>query len=350
MYRDRVVHHLVAPFILSVSEKVHEHNGNISHGNRRNHSAQTAAEQIQRNMREYPNGVVTTMDVSGFFMNIVRSMAYEVFVDFSKQFVPAGYTTDEVEEMLQLLYKLIMHDPTSDCLRNSPLSAWDNVAKNKSLFGNEGKGLPIGNFYSQLIANLVLAVWGMAILALNLDCKITQFVDDMCIVAANADIIHKVREESERVLSSLGLTLHPTKFYIQPARHGVQFCGRVIFADRMYIGNRTVRACKNSIRLAIAHCSLENAYKLQCSFNSYVGFMCHCRSYNIQKMLMQMILNSDYKQWLYFETRKGKIVCEIKNEYRPKIIQIRELHELREQQKLYDYECKSKHRTEQRAA
>ena len=351
-YRDRVGHHLIAPFILSVSEKVHEHNGNISHGNRCNHSAQTAAEQIQKNLREYPDGVVATMDVSGFFMNIVRIMAYDVFVDFSKKFVPTGYSDDEVTELLRLLYIFIMHDPTSDCLRHSPISAWDNVAKNKSLFGNDGKGLPIGNFYSQLIANLVLAVWGMAILALGLDCKITQFVDDMCIVAANADIIPKVREESERVLSSLGLTLHPTKFYIQPVRHGVQFCGRVIYEDRMYIGNRTVRACKNSIRLAIEHCSLENAYKLQCSFNSYVGFMCHCRSFKIQQMLMQMILDSEYKQWLYFKEYRGKIVCKVKNEYKPKNIRIKELHEIREHQKLYEYEYRSKSKcsTKQRAA
>ena len=341
-YRDRVVHHLVAPFISSVTEKVHIHNGDISHGNRHEHSAHTAALQIQENMRQYPDGVVATMDVSGFFMNIVRQMAYDTFVDFCKKFTPTGYTAEEVEEMLKVLYALIMHDPTSDCLRHSPLSAWKNIAQGKTLFDNDGKGLPIGNFFSQLIANLVLAVWGMVILALGLDCKITQFVDDMCIVAANADIILKVREESERILSSLSLTLHPTKFYIQPVRHGVQFCGRIIYADRMYIGNRTVRACKNSIRLAIAHCSLENAYKLQCSFNSYVGFMCHCRSYNIQKMLMQMVLDSDYKQWLYFEDRKGKIVCEVKNEYKPKNIRIKELQELKQQQKLYEYEYRSK--------
>ncbi|MBQ4394394.1 MAG: hypothetical protein II825_03765 [Paludibacteraceae bacterium] len=355
-YRDRVVHHLVAPFISSVTEKVHIHNGDISHGNRHEHSAHTAALQIQENMRQYPDGVVATMDVSGFFMNIVRQMAYDTFVDFCKKFTPTGYTAEEVEEMLKVLYTLIMHDPTSDCVRTSPIEAWLNVKPNKSLFGNDGKGLPIGNFYSQLIANLVLAIWGMAILSLNLDCKITQFVDDMCVVAANAEIIHKVREESERVLSSIGLTLHPTKFYIQPVRHGVEFCGRVIYTNRMYIGNRTVRACKNSIRLAIEHCSLENAYRLQCSFNSYVGFMCHCRSYKIQKMLMQMVLDSDYKQWLYFKEYKGKIVCKVKNEYKPMNIRISKLSELSEQQKLKEYEYREfecgagRHTKEVRAA
>ena len=349
-YRDRVVHHLIAPFILQVTEKVHNGNGNISHGNRCEYSAQTAAEQIQRNMREYPDGFVATMDVSGFFMNIVRQMAYDVFVKFCKQFAPSGYTEEEAELMLRLLYILIMHDPTSDCIRHSPLSAWLNVAANKSLFGNDGKGLPIGNFYSQLIANLVLAVWGMAILELGLDCKITQFVDDMCVVAHDAETILKVRERSFEVLAELGLKLHPTKFYIQPVRHGVQFCGRVIYIDRMYIGNRTVRACKNSIRLAIDHCSLENAYRLQCSFNSYIGFMCHCRSYKIQKMLMMMVLNSDYCKWLYFEEHKGKIICKVFKEYKPVTVRENELKEMRKQQKQFEYDYKAKHRTKQLTA
>ena len=344
-YRDRVVHHLLAPFLLQVTEKVHKNNGDISHGNRSEHSAQTAAKQIQHNMREYPDGFVATMDVSGFFMNIVRQMAFDVFVKFCKQFTPSNYTPEETDKMLRILYTLVMHDPTSDCIRNSPISAWNNVAPNKSLFGNDGSGLPIGNFYSQLIANLVLAVWGMAILEMRLDCKITQFVDDMCIVTRDAKTITKIRKRSEEVLAELGLTLHQTKFYIQPVRHGVEFCGKIIYIDRMYIGNRTVRACKNSIRLAIEHCSLENAYKLQCSFNSYIGFMCHCRSYKIQKMLAFMVLNSDYCRWLYFEEYQGKIVCKLFEEYKPKTIRANELLELNNNQKQYEHEYnQSKHR------
>lgn len=169
-YRDRVVHHLVAPFILKVTEAVHKHNGNISHGNRPRLSAQTAAEQIQRNMRDYPNGVVATMDVSGFFMNICRDMAYEVFVKFCNKFRPDGYSDSQIQQMLWILYTLIHHDPTSDCVRNSPISMWDLIAAHKSIFNANGKGLPIGNFYSQLIANLVLSVWGRAIMDLGLDC------------------------------------------------------------------------------------------------------------------------------------------------------------------------------------
>ena len=351
-YQDRIVHHLVAPFILSVTEQVHTHNGNISHGNRCKHSAHTAALQIQQNMQDYPNGYVATMDISGFFMNISRQMAYDIFVEFSKQFPPAGYTDYKVNKMLQILYILIMHDPTSDCIRNSPLSAWKNVSRNKSLFGNQNKGLPIGNFYSQLIANLVLAKWGMAILNMHLDCRVTQFVDDLCIVAADPATIHAIKNESLTTLQSLGLTLHPNKFYIQPVRHGVDFCGRIIYPNRIYIGNRTVRACTNSIRTAIDHCDVQNTYKLQNSFNSYIGFMCHYRSYRIQTILMNMILESDYKQWLYFERRQNRIVCQLKNAFKPINIRIQEINNIHRTIKhnTYEYRSQSKRGTRQFAA
>lgn len=349
-YIDRVVHHLVAPFILSITESVHMANGNISHGNRPNMSAHTAALQIQSYMRQYPNGCVATMDVSGFFMNIDRAKAYDIFVKFCERYRPMVYDTWYYELMLTLLRLLIMHDPTSDCVRNSPLSQWQYIAANKTLFGNTGKGLPIGNFYSQLIANLVLAVWGMAVLEMKADCKITQFVDDMCIVAADANTITRVRKRSREVLNSLGLELHKRKYYIQPVRHGVQFCGRIVYANRIYTCNRTIRACKKSIYNAIAHCSLENAYRLQCSFNSYSGIMCHTRSYKIQRQLADMVLASDYAQWLRFDERNGHLVCVIKDEYKPLNVRIEELHNITKQQTQFEYERKAERSIEQCAA
>ena len=346
-YIDRVVHHLVAPFILSITESVHMANGNISHGNRPKMSAHTAALQIQVNMRQYPNGYVATMDVSGFFMNIDRAKAYDIFVNFCEQYRPMVFDTWYYGLMLSLLRLLITHDPTSDCVRNSPLSAWQHIAANKTLFGNTGKGLPIGNFYSQLIANLVLAVWGMAIIEMHADCKITQFVDDMCVVAADAQTITRVRRRSREVLQSLGLTLHERKYYIQPVRHGVQFCGRVIYANRIYTCNRTIRACKNSIRRAMQHCSLRNAYRLQCSFNSYAGIMCHSNSFRIQRELAQRVLDSDYAQWVYFKESNGHMVCQIKDEYKPQIVRIRDLHEMTKQQNRFEYERKAERSIEQ---
>lgn len=339
-YRDRVIHHYLAPFIMLVTEAVHARNGNISHGNRPRLSAQTAAEQLQRYMQAMPNGYVLTMDIKGFFMNIARQMSYDIFAQFYKRIRPADYPERQRQEMLALLHQLLINDPAKDCILNSPQELLNQIPPHKSLRYNSGKGLPIGNFYSQLIANLVSAIWGMVVKRVP-NVRVTQFVDDMACVVRTPQIANAIRELSAWVLAGLGLDLHPTKFYLQPVRHGAYFCGRVVYKDRLYIGNRSVRACKDKIRRYIKQgATIESARKLMCSVNSYTGIMCHCKSYGIQKRLMLMILDSEFNQYLYFIEKKGHFVCQLFPMYKELNIHNTEIKYLNNQLKVYKNEYK----------
>ena len=339
-YRDRVIHHYLAPFIMSVTEKVHTANGNISHGNRPKLSAQTAAEQLQEYMKAMPDGYVLTMDIKGFFMNLERQMSYEIFEKFCKKITPQDYCKDERKSMLQLLHTLLISDPAENCVINSPQEILSQIPPHKSLRYGSKKGLPIGNFYSQLIANLVSALWGMVIKKVP-GVRVTQFVDDMACVVPDAETANRVHELSAQTLTKIGLTLHPTKFYLQPVRHGAYFCGRVVFADRIYIGNRCVRACKRKIcRFVNQGASVESARKMLCSVNSYTGIMCHCQSFNLQKQLMYSVLDSGYNKYLYFEERKGHLVCKMFPMYKELNVHNTEIKNINNQLKIYKNEYK----------
>lgn len=90
-YTDRIVHHYVAPMLGEICEKVHEANGDVSHGNRIGHSASTAIEQIQRNIRDVTGGYtkkafVATMDISGFFMSIDKETAYRILRKYADMY------------------------------------------------------------------------------------------------------------------------------------------------------------------------------------------------------------------------------------------------------------------------
>jgi len=342
MYVDRIIHHLIAPFILQVTESLHTSNGNISHGNRPKLSAQTAAEQLQRWMREMPDGMVITMDIQGFFMNLARQMSFDIFVQFCNRFRPEGYSDEEVEQMLQLLHTLITNDPADGCHLHSPMALLDKVPKNKTLRNNSGKGLPIGNFYSQLIANMVSAIWGM-ILSCIPGVRVVQFVDDMAVVVRDSSIVNAIRIASAWILSGIQLTLHPTKFYCQPVRHGAYFCGKYVFANRIYTADRTIRACKGKIHRAIEQgASIESAQRLLCSINSYTGMMCHTASFNQQLQLAYMVLNSDFCKYLYFIEKKNHLVCQLFPEYRPAEICRNRMDDIDKQYKQFRYEYRSK--------
>lgn len=316
-YTDRIVHHYIAPMINQVAETVHNLNGNVSHGNRIGHSSSTAVKQIYDNIKEMSNGYkevcyVATMDVSGFFMSIDKEVAYNVFGYYADLF----YKEDDKVEKLALLKRLIAHNPTEDCERRSPIEMWDNVYKKKSLFGvQEGKGLPIGNFYSQLIANLVMAVVDERMTRID-GLKYTRFVDDMCMIAKTTSGLVEARKVLYEVLHELKLILHPKKFYIQPYWHGVKFCGKVIKCNRIYISNRTVGAITEKIRIASRNPNFETAKHLMQSINSYFGLMKGTASFNIRKRIMDMTLKS-FSEWLYFIKKGESYICRLKAKYNP---------------------------------
>lgn len=316
-YTDRIVHHYIAPMINQVAETVHNLNGNISHGNRIGHSSSTAVRQIYDNIREMSNGYkevcyVATMDVSGFFMSIDKEIAYNVFVHYADSF----YKRSDKEEKLALLKRLIAHNPTEDCERRSLIEMWENVDKKKSLFGvQEGKGLPIGNFYSQLIANLVMAVVDERMTNIE-GLKYTRFVDDMCMIAKTSSELVEARKILYEVLRKLKLTLHSKKFYIQPYWHGVKFCGKVIKCNRIYISNRTVGAITEKIRIASKNPNLEVAKHLMQSINSYFGLMKGTASFNIRKRIMNITLKG-FSEWLYFIKKGESYICRLKAKYNP---------------------------------
>jgi len=342
MYVDRIIHHLIAPFILQVTESLHISNGNISHGNRPKLSVQTAAEQLQQWMREMPDGMVITMDVQGFFMNLARQMSFDIFVQFCNRFRPVGYSDDEVEQMLLLLHTLITNDPADGCYLHSPMALLNKIPKNKTLRNNSGKGLPIGNFYSQLIANMVSAIWGMMLLYIR-GVRVVQFVDDMAVVVRDSSMVNAIRVASAWILSGIQLTLHPKKFYCQPVRHGAYFCGKYVFTNRIYTANRTIRACKGKIHRAIEQGAfVESAQRLLCSINSYTGTMCHTASFNCQLLLAYMVLNSDFCKYLYFIEKKNHLVCQLFPEYKPAMISRSRMDDIDKQYKQFKYEYRSK--------
>ena len=316
-YTDRIVHHYVAPMINAVAEAVHTANGNVSHGNRTGYSAATAVRQIADNIRDVSCGYtkpcyVATMDVSGFFMSIDKDVAYRVFSIYAQKY----YTGDDAQQKLELLRILIQHNPTSDCERRSPPDMWDNVPPNKSLFSAlPGKGLPIGNFYSQLIANLVMAVVDERMVSIP-GLRYTRFVDDTCMVARTPAELVEARRIIRQELASLKLRLHEKKFYIQPYQHGVKFCGRVVKFNRVYISNRTVSALLERIRLHERSPGIESAMTLMQSINSYFGLMKGTASHRIEQRVMKRVLKH-FSPWLYFKDRAGCPVCLLRKEHTP---------------------------------
>ena len=311
-YFDRNMHHLVAPLMTDVAEKEHLKCGSVSHGNRTGHSAFTAALAVQDALRKVTDGWtkeawLATQDYSGFFMSIPRREAADMFRRLAEPYAEP-FLTD-----VTCLY--IMSDPTVGCIRLSPESAWKNVAPNKSLFTSRpGHGLPIGNFPSQITANLYRTPVDAAIAKIDGVGQVV-FVDDRMVCSADKELLKDALAVAEKESERLGLTVSKTKRYFQKADKGVKFCGYVIKCDRIYISNRVVNACKYTVSCYADMTTPEEECELSRRINSYFGLMAHTRSYNIQKAIAGNVLRAH--RTLGFVRRHGQLVCYQKRVFTP---------------------------------
>lgn len=295
-FRDRIVHHILAIKFIDIFEAEML---DCAYACRKGKGTLYGIEHVKRQIAEVSSGYtletwVLKCDLQGFFMSIDRRMAYGIVEDIIRR----RYNGDDIEWWLWLWRKVILHDPTKNCVKIGDIKLWDWLPANKSLFTcGEGKGLPIGNLPSQIIANLVMSRFDKwAIGRLGDGCGYGRYVDDFVAVSRNKkqllDILHDAREWLDR---NLGLTLHPRKVYLQEARKGVVFTGATIMPGRTYCGKTTVEHLFERIEEwnNMTDVNREQTEDFVRSINSLFGYMKHYNSYAIRWMAWKKIKHKE---------------------------------------------------------
>ena len=280
-FKDRIVHHILISELEPCFEKYFIHDSYACRKGKGTHMAikrlfHFINSQTCNNSQE---AWILKMDIKGFFMNIERKKLYEkleLFIetkyrlsllekletDKNKKFKGQWiFDLKEIEEKLSfvkyLTREIVFNDPTCSVNYKSPKRAWEGLPKDKSLFTTKtGYGLPIGNLTSQVFANFYLT-------------EFDQFL----------------KEE-------LGLTLHPKKIYLQPAKIGVPFLGAYIKPNYIMAGKRVLKNFMQKARgyekLAQNHKpSKEELNEIQASINSYLGIMRHYKSWRFRVKVLK---------------------------------------------------------------
>jgi hypothetical protein len=114
---------------------------------------------------------------------------------------------------------------------------------------------------------------------------------------------------SSYLSTTLQLTLHPKKQYLQHYTKGVRFLGTVIKPNRIYIGNRT----KGNFYMAIQKqnkvvenniIQLEQLNQFLSSMNSYLGIMKHYKTYRLRMGMLLKYLNPQWLKYVYLVGNK----------------------------------------------
>lgn len=260
-------------------------------------------------------------DLFSFFMSISKSLVWEML----NIFVRDNYKGDDIECLLYLLAVTIFHCPQNKCIRRSPVSMWDKLPSNKSLFHNDpDRGVAIGNLPSQLIANFLASVYDYFVMEILGFRHYVRFVDDFCIVVKSPEeILSKVHLLDGFLKEQLLLRLHPRKLYLQHYKKGVLFVGAFILPGRIYVSNRVVGNTYNAVRKfnRIAENGFAEAYveKFVSTMNSYYGLMKHFATYNIRRKIAAMLL-PEWWEYVYIEGHFEKFVLKNKYNHRKQLI------------------------------
>lgn len=245
-FKDRVVHTWIVkyflepyfvPMFLSTSYACIKNKG-------MHKSALDVKRAIYNLSKKWPNAYIIKMDVEKFFYSIDRDILYNILCKKIKD-----------KQLLNLIKKVI--DIPDD-------------------YGvSEGKGLPIGNYTSQILANIYLNEIDWYIKR-NLKCKyVYRYMDDSIVICESKE---EAKEKLELIRKfykeKLNLNLNK-KTQIFKISQGVNFCGYKITKGKMKLRNRGKKKLKNKIKkinnlLASKEITVSEAKKF---LTGHVGYM-----------------------------------------------------------------------------
>lgn len=318
-FRDRVVHHwlinktnpLFEQSFIEDSYACRENKGTLYGVNRAAYFIESCSEKYQKDC------YILKLDILGFFMHINRIILFKI-VD---EYLLKHYIFNDQAMLIETCRRIIFNDPTKNCYIKGKKEDWKGLPRSKSLFHSQANcGLPIGNLTSQVFANCYLNVLDHYI---KDELKMEfygRYVDDFIIVHHDKDLLKTLPIEiSNFLLSTLQLTLHPKKIYLQHYSRGVKFLGAVIKPNRLYIANRTkgnfYKAIEKQNLLIRDHKpSKEELAHFISSMNSYLGIMIHYKTYNIRRNTIKKHLSVWWwnhvctaNAYAHFQLRKRKL-------------------------------------------
>ena len=205
-FRDRIVHHWVCLRLEPLFEERFISQGNVSFNCRKGFGTDACVRHCADGMKRVSDGFtkpawVFKGDLTGFFMSIDKKLLWYLLERFITRWhrrwqregwqridyeILSRLGLSEMPEMywdilIRTVEVIVMHHPENDCVLNSPITLWEGLAPNKSLFGcGDEKGEPIGNLTTQLFANFLMSFFDMYVLFLfrRKNFSYERFVDD----------------------------------------------------------------------------------------------------------------------------------------------------------------------------
>lgn len=314
-YSITIRYYLESDFLLPDSFSCREEKGVLR-------AVNTFREYIKQESENFTVDIwLASVDIQNFFYSIDCRLAVDkilAYIDVHD--IPNKELFIYLTKVLYLsYYQDFLIPPTKKTAKRSGLPK-----KEKTLLYNKPyKGVPIGNWPSQVIGNFLTTFSLLYLRAMGY--KYIHYTDDSGVVVKDKEKwLKDIKLLDDFYKAELHLTLHPDKRYLQHYSKGIVLLGRKIRFDRVLPSDNTYNTIVHLIDIKIDLARKERSYVYEnCeefmeSFNSYMGLLIHMNTYWFRQELIRRLKKSPWAMVLDFECKNYSKVT-IKKKYTTKI-------------------------------
>jgi hypothetical protein len=271
--KNRVVHHYLDWRMRPIYEKVLS---DRSFNNRKGMGLHKAIECFSDDIRELTEGYTKDawcfhLDLKGYFpnANVEKALAQQL------ELIDCYYEGDDKDDLKYMMTTCMRADPARHCNIYVPLSCWDRIAPEKSLFNKPtGTGAAIGFLIWQNAMGLYIndvVKW----LQSHEPLRVVVFVDDIYVVTRDKTGFLALMPELRKRLAELDVRLNEKKFFCQHFSKGIRCLGTMLKFGRMYLNRTTVNRAFARLRewADRRYIPIDERNNMLCSLNTYCGMM-----------------------------------------------------------------------------
>ena len=277
-FQDRIVHHAIFRIINPILESPFIYH---SYACRKRKGTHLAIKNLQKSLKIYSQYgrqiYFLKADVRSFFTSIDKEILIKLIAKEIKN-----------EDVIWLIKKIVLTNPAREAIKVGDLSLFNKIPKHKSLFWvSEGKGLPIGNLTSQLLANVYLNPLDQFVKHILKIKYYFRYVDDFVILSASKKKLENYIKRIDGFLQkNLLLQLHSGKTFIKKIEEGIDFLGYVTRPNYILVRKRVIKNFKKKIVVAeekLKKGESSDQDSFQATINSYFAHFNHANSYRLKE-------------------------------------------------------------------
>ncbi|MDO8564199.1 MAG: reverse transcriptase domain-containing protein [Nanoarchaeota archaeon] len=271
-FQDRIVHHALINLLEPIFEKIFIHDSYASRKGKGTHPAIKRFDAFKRKVSK--NGAAVRGGGGG---DRNRVQGYCLKADIKRYFDTVDHTI-----LLRLLAQRIQ-DGKVIWLTKQILDNFETPI--------QGRGMPLGNFTSQFLANVYLNELDYFVKHTLKAKYYIRYVDDFVILHRSRKRLLYFKKEIAQFLTSLKLELHPDKSDIIPLQKGITFLGYRIFYHYKLLRKRNIRYFMKNFeeKLELAEQGFIRKESLADELKGWFGYAQWANTYNLRRKIMESI-------------------------------------------------------------